>query len=93
MVIWGAVRSRINRSGDPEYLRLYVDTDEGQMILAGTFYQKKKKASDAPAQVAPEAQEPLETQEASEMQEVPEAQEEPETPGENGGEQKPNDNE
>ncbi|TCL43554.1 prolipoprotein diacylglyceryl transferase [Harryflintia acetispora] len=93
VVIWGAVRSRINRSGDPEYLRLYVDTDEGQMILAGTFYQKKKKASDAPAQVAPEAQEPLETQEASEMQEVPEAQEEPETPGENGGEQKPNDNE
>ena len=63
------------------------------MILAGTFYQKKKKASDAPAQEAPETEEAPEAQEASEAQEAPETQEEPETPGENGKEQKPNDNE
>lgn len=42
-LIWLSVRSRIRRSGDPEYLKLHVDTEEGQMILAGTFYKSKAR--------------------------------------------------
>lgn len=38
---WIAVRSTIRRSADPAYLMLYVDTEEGQSVLAGTFYEKK----------------------------------------------------
>ncbi|MCI8624462.1 MAG: prolipoprotein diacylglyceryl transferase [Provencibacterium sp.] len=46
LVAWVTVRSKIHRSADPDYLRLYVETEEGQSILAGTFYPKKgeKKA-------------------------------------------------
>lgn len=40
------VRSRIRREGDPDYLKLYVHTDEGRAVLAGEFYPKKEKASE-----------------------------------------------
>lgn len=43
------VRKRIrDHAGYPDYLKLYVDTEEGQAILAGTFYQKKTEADTRP---------------------------------------------
>lgn len=42
-----AIFSRIRREADPDYLKLYVDTEEGQAVLAGTFYPDKKKDKDS----------------------------------------------
>ncbi len=42
-VTWAVIRSKIHRSADPNYLKLYVYTEEGQSILAGTFYPVKGK--------------------------------------------------
>lgn len=36
------LRSRIKRSNDPSYLPLYVNTEEGQAVLAGEFYKKSE---------------------------------------------------
>lgn len=35
------IHTRIKKSGDPDFLRLYVKTDEAQAILEGRFYGKK----------------------------------------------------
>ncbi len=47
LATWIIVRSKIRRMGDPEYLQLYVNTDEGKAVLDGTYYkelkEKKKK--------------------------------------------------
>lgn len=42
------LRRKIKAANDPAFMQLYVDTEEGQAILAGTFYPKKadKKAED-----------------------------------------------
>jgi len=37
------VMSKIRREGDPSYLMLYRDTEEGKLVLAGKFYPKKDK--------------------------------------------------
>ncbi len=47
VTVWIVVRSRIHRSADPDYLRLYVETEEGQSVLAGTFYQKPEAGQEA----------------------------------------------
>lgn len=39
--------SRVRREADPDYLKLYVNTEEGQAVLAGTFYPDKKKDKDS----------------------------------------------
>jgi len=36
------ISSKIRRENDPEYMQLYVNTEEGQLIIAGKFYEKKK---------------------------------------------------
>ena len=41
------VRIKIRRANDPEFLKLYIHTDEGKAILAGAFY--KKAGSESPA--------------------------------------------
>ncbi len=45
--IWNAVRSKIRRIGDPDYMRLFVETDEGKAVIDGTYYaalkEKKEK--------------------------------------------------
>jgi len=41
-----SVLSKIKRANDPDYLKLYVNTDEGRAILAGEFYQKKNAPGD-----------------------------------------------
>lgn len=41
VLIYIAVFSRIQREGDPEFLKLYVDTKDGQAVLAGTYYASK----------------------------------------------------
>lgn len=33
---------KIKKADDPEFMKLYVNTEEGQAILAGTFYKKDK---------------------------------------------------
>lgn len=35
------VHSRIRRANDPDYLRLHFSTEDGQAIIAGTFYKMK----------------------------------------------------
>ena len=40
------VRSKIKRNNDPEYLKLYVNTEEAEMIRQGTFYKKKGKKTE-----------------------------------------------
>lgn len=44
LVLLFMIRSRIRRSNDPEYRKLYVHTEEAEQIRQGTFYQKKAKA-------------------------------------------------
>lgn len=46
-VIWILVRSKIRRVGDPEYMKLYVDTEEGKAVVAGTYYPKLKEEAAA----------------------------------------------
>lgn len=57
LIIWAAIRSRIRRSSDPDYLKLYVQTEEGQSVLAGTFYQKKGKKAQEEAGILAETEE------------------------------------
>jgi phosphatidylglycerol:prolipoprotein diacylglycerol transferase len=52
------VLSKIKREIDPEYLKLYVHTEEGKAILAGEFYKKKAPAEPEAAQEAGEIAEP-----------------------------------
>ncbi len=40
IVTWILIRSKLKKSGDQEYLKLYVDTAEGQAVINGTFYKK-----------------------------------------------------
>lgn len=40
IAVWLLVRSKIKQSGDQEYLKLYVNTAEGQAVINGTFYKK-----------------------------------------------------
>jgi len=47
IVIWFLVRARIKRENNPEYLKLYVHTEEAEMIRQGTFYTKKDAAQPA----------------------------------------------
>lgn len=35
------IHSKIKRSGDNEFLQLYVNTEEGKAVVNGTFYSKK----------------------------------------------------
>ncbi|MCL2055967.1 MAG: prolipoprotein diacylglyceryl transferase [Oscillospiraceae bacterium] len=42
-VVMTLVMSKIKREGDPSYLQLYRDTQEGKLVLAGEFYPKKDK--------------------------------------------------
>jgi phosphatidylglycerol:prolipoprotein diacylglycerol transferase len=44
------VRSRIARANDPDYMRLYVTTEEAAAVLDGTFYKKKEEKTEEGAQ-------------------------------------------
>lgn len=46
--IWITIRMKIKKANDPDYLRLYVTTDEAAQIAAGTFYENKPKTESAP---------------------------------------------
>lgn len=37
--------SKMKRANDPDFMPLYVNTDEGKAVIAGTFYKKAEKAS------------------------------------------------
>lgn len=45
-LIMVSVRSKIRRSNDPGFMPLYVNTPEGQLVVAGEFYKKKEKAEE-----------------------------------------------
>jgi phosphatidylglycerol:prolipoprotein diacylglycerol transferase len=66
------ITSKIRRENDPEYLKLYVDTEEGQAVLAGEFYANKK---DILEEMQDETE--AETEEASKPEEESEPEEEP----------------
>ncbi len=42
------VRNKIKTVNDPEYLKLYVHTEEGQAVLSGQFYRKRHPDEDGP---------------------------------------------
>ncbi|MBC8545542.1 prolipoprotein diacylglyceryl transferase [Clostridiaceae bacterium NSJ-31] len=44
LALWIWIRVKIKRANDPEYLKLYVNTEEAEMIRQGTFYPKKETA-------------------------------------------------
>ncbi len=48
-------RQKIKAAEDPEFMKLYVNTAEGQAVLAGTFYPQKGKA-DSKAEAGENAQ-------------------------------------
>jgi phosphatidylglycerol:prolipoprotein diacylglycerol transferase len=52
------ILSKIRREGDPAYLQLYRDTDEGKLVLAGEFYKKPAKKGKAVADEGEEATDP-----------------------------------
>lgn len=41
-VAWMTIRSKIRRMGDPDYMRLFVETDDGKAVLDGTYYEALK---------------------------------------------------
>ena len=60
LIILLVVLQKKKTSNDPEYLKLYVDTEEAQLIREGNFYGKKQpKEAESPAPDA-EGGEPLE---------------------------------
>lgn len=42
VLVWLFIKSKIKKADNPEYLKLYVDTAEGQAIVNGTFYKSAK---------------------------------------------------
>lgn len=47
--LWIYVCVKIKKKNDPDYLKLYVNTDEAAQILAGGFYGKKDETEDEKA--------------------------------------------
>lgn len=43
IVVWCVIRAKIKNAQNPDYLKLYVHTDEGQAIVNKTFYQPKNE--------------------------------------------------
>ena len=41
IIVWLVVRSKIKRENDPEYLKLYRDTEESQLIVSGDYDYKR----------------------------------------------------
>ncbi|MEG2372215.1 MAG: prolipoprotein diacylglyceryl transferase [Hydrogenoanaerobacterium sp.] len=46
VTLWIIIRNKIKKANDPEYLKLYVKTDEAAQILSGSFYEKKEQDDD-----------------------------------------------
>jgi len=57
VITWLIVRSKIKRQNDPEYLKLYRDTEESQLIVAGEYDYKRgmSKAEASAKDVAEQA--------------------------------------
>jgi phosphatidylglycerol:prolipoprotein diacylglycerol transferase len=70
------VRSRITRANDPDYMRLYIPTEEAAAVLDGTFYKKKEAKPEEPVEEPPlqELQENAEAGTAEEAEETKEAE-------------------
>jgi phosphatidylglycerol:prolipoprotein diacylglycerol transferase len=74
-----AIRSKIRRESDPDFMPLYVNTPDGQAVNAGEFYKKKTETPEAPvaAEVAePAADEETEPASAEETEQPEKAQDE-----------------
>lgn len=46
LVVWALVRTKVRQSEDPDYLKLYVNTEEAEQIRKGTFYIKKDETAE-----------------------------------------------
>jgi phosphatidylglycerol:prolipoprotein diacylglycerol transferase len=64
------IASKIRRENDPEYLKLYVDTEEGQAVLAGEFYKSDKDILEEMQDEADEEVSNPEEDEESEREEI-----------------------
>jgi len=47
LIAWIVIRNKIRLSHDPEFLKLYVLTEEGQEVVAGTYYKRLKEEAAA----------------------------------------------
>ena len=79
LIIMLVVLQKKKASNDPEYLKLYVDTEEAQLIREGKFYgmdQKKAEKDSDQAKKAPagEAEEPVDNGTLSGEQDPPDEQ-------------------
>ena len=80
VVIWIVIRKKIKNADDPDYLKLYVDTAEGQAVLDGSFYAKPEESQENTQEAAPaQAEGSADAQTAAEDEGMPEgsAQESP----------------
>ena len=55
LITWFIIHNRIKNNHDDEYLKLYVLTDEGKEVVAGTYYERLKEEKLA-AKAAKEAE-------------------------------------
>ena len=80
MIILLVVLQKKKTSNDPEYLKLYVDTEEAQLIREGKFYGKKQpEEAESPAPDA-EGGEPLEKEKSPGEKDLPGDEELPGSP-------------
>lgn len=78
--LWIYLRAKIHRQNDPNYMMLYVNTEEGQRVNAGTFYPKKPKKGEVAETVASqEPQEDLPAEQPQDESEEPQQEDDAET--------------
>jgi phosphatidylglycerol:prolipoprotein diacylglycerol transferase len=69
LVVLVDIRRLIKNKNDPEYRKLYVNTDEGQAILRGEFYNRRGPEEPGENSASPSTQETSEAQAEGELQE------------------------
>lgn len=72
VAFWGVVRSKIKRNDNPDYLKLYANTEEAELIRKGEFYAKPDAGEEAEAEGIASAAEETATKAESAAAEVPE---------------------
>lgn len=69
LIVWLTIRSRIKRNNDPEYLKLYVDTEESKQLLKQAAERNQKKSDPVIEQSLEDGVEALDSEKLQEMNE------------------------
>ena len=74
VIFWFVVRARIKKATDPEYMKLYVYSEEAELIRKGEFYAKpeKREEGEAADSKTAQAEEPERGEGAVKTKEKPE---------------------